>query len=370
MISPIWSEVMDLAKKSLFMSSPNPRVGCVITNKNDEIIGRGFTQAAGSEHAEIMALNDAKSRGSSLKGATVYVSLEPCSHQGRTGPCCDALIKSDVAKVVASIADPNPIVSGQGFAKLQAAGIEIETGPMEEESKALNIGFFSRHLRHRPWVRMKLASSLDGKIALNNGKSQWITTPEARADGHAWRARSCAVLTGIGTVLLDNPILDTRHVQTSRQPHLVVIDSRLETPLNASLFKPQRRILVYAAIEDRSRVTALKDMGAEVVICPEVSLQKTGKVDLNAMMADLARREVNEVHVEAGHMLNGSLIKAGLVDELLLYMAPKLIGTGLGMANLGEHETLDQVTELNFTSIEVIGGDLRFLAHFKNHLPF
>ncbi len=355
-------QALALAQQGLFLTSPNPRVGCVLTNDAGDVIGSGHTQKAGGPHAEIMALRDAQSRGLSTAGATAWVTLEPCSHHGRTGPCCDALIGAGIRKVVASIADPNPLVSGQGFARLRAAGIEVETGPGAEKSRELNIGFFSRMQRGRPWVRMKMAASLDGQTALQNGASQWITSPPARADGHAWRARACAVLTGMGTVRDDNPRLDVREVETPRQPRLVVVDSRLETPVDAALFQPQRPVLIYAAVIDADREAALQARGASIHYLPGQASGNAGKVDLAAMMQDLARHEVNELHVEAGHQLNGSLIRAGLVDECLVYLAPKGLGQGRPMASLGPWSSLEEAVELTFTAIDPIGPDLRILA--------
>jgi diaminohydroxyphosphoribosylaminopyrimidine deaminase/5-amino-6-(5-phosphoribosylamino)uracil reductase len=313
-----------------------------------------------------MALRDAATKGHSTQGATAYVTLEPCSHHGRTGPCCDALIAAGIKKVVASIADPNPLVSGQGFERLRAAGIEVEVGPGAAESRELNIGFFSRMIRKTPWVRMKVAASLDGKTALDNGVSQWITSDPARADGHAWRARSCAVLTGIGTVLEDNPRLDVRLVATPRQPHLVVVDSRLETPLDAHIFIAGRTLYIYAAEQNDAKKTALEARGATVIYLPG----PTGKVDLAAMLHDLARREVNELHVEAGHKLNGSFIREGLVDEFLVYLAPKMIGQGFGMASFGPMTDLSQAVALEFRSTEMVGPDLRIVARVKGRDQF
>ena len=309
----------------------------MIANAADTIIGHGHTQQAGGPHAEIMALRDAFARGHATVGATAYVTLEPCSHHGRTGPCCDALIEAGIKKVVASIADPNPLVAGQGFARLRAAGVEVEVGPGAEASRELNIGFFSRMQRGMPWVRMKIAASLDGVTALDNGASQWITGEAARADGHVWRRRAGAILTGIGTVLEDDPLLNVRlggETPTPRQQPLVIVDSRLQTPLQAQLWRvPDRRVLIYTAIDAQDqRCAALAALGADVHCLPDAQ----GKVDLAAMLADLAKRhEVNELHVEAGHKLNGSLLRAGLVDELLLYLAPTLLGQGRGLANLG-----------------------------------
>jgi diaminohydroxyphosphoribosylaminopyrimidine deaminase/5-amino-6-(5-phosphoribosylamino)uracil reductase len=355
------NNAISLAREALRLSNPNPRVGCVITASDGGLLGQGHTQRSGGPHAEIMALRDAAERGHSVVGATAYVTLEPCSHHGRTGPCCDALIAAGIKKVVASIADPNPLVSGQGFERLRAAGIEVEVGPGAEESRELNIGFFSRMIRKTPWVRIKVAASLDGKTALDNGTSQWITSDEARADGHAWRARSCAVLTGIGTVLQDNPRLDVRLVDTPRQPHLVVVDSRMETPLDAHLFIAGRALYIYASEQNDAKKAALEARGATVVYLPGLN----GKVDLAAMMRDLAQREVNEVHVEAGHKLNGSLIREGLVDEFVVYLAPKIIGQGAGMASLGPLTELSQAIPLQFRSADRLGPDLRIVARVE-----
>ena len=346
---------LQLASRAIGVSAPNPRVGCLLISGSGELLGQGHTQSPPGPHAEIMALRDAAAQGHSVVGATAYVTLEPCSHHGRTGPCCDALIAAGIRRVVASIADPNPLVSGQGFARLRAAGIEVETGPGAAESRELNLGFFSRMIRKTPWVRMKIAASLDGATALENGQSQWITSVAARADGHAWRARSCAVLTGIGTVLQDNPRLNVRLAETSRQPRLVVVDSRLETPLGAQLFIADRALLFYAAVRNDAKQAALEAAGATVVFLPD----QNGKVDLAAMMKDLAQREVNELHIEAGSKLNGSLIRAGLVDEFLVYLAPKLIGQGQGMASFGPLQSLADAVDLEFLSTERVGPDLR-----------
>lgn len=355
-----------LAQDALWLTSPNPRVGALIASSDSSILGQGHTQRTGGPHAEIMALRDAAAQGHSVKGATAYVTLEPCSHHGRTGPCCDALITAGIKKVVASIADPNPQVAGQGFARLRAAGIEVEVGPGAAESRELNIGFFSRMIRKTPWVRMKMAASLDGTTALPNGQSQWITSPEARADGHAWRARACAVLTGIGTVLEDNPRLDVRLLDTPRQPHLVVVDSRLETPLDAHLFIAGRALYIYAAVENYAKKVALEAQGATVIYLPDAN----GKVDLAAMLRDLGRREINELHVEAGSKLNGSLIRAGLVDEFVLYLAPKLLGPGLGMAAFGPLQSLADAVALQFQSVDRVGADLRIVARVTGRDQF
>lgn len=407
-----WMRVaLDAAARAVGVAEPNPRVGCVLVGIDGRQIGAGHTQAVGGPHAEIMALRDAQARGHATTGATAYVTLEPCPHQGRTGPCCEALAAAGVRRVVASIADPNPLVAGQGFGYLRAAGVEVAVGPGAAESRELNIGFFSRMLRKTPWVRLKVAATLDGKTALENGMSQWITSEAARSDGHCWRARADAILTGIGTVLEDNPRLDVRlaapappHTEgpviadpgmansvipdslrsprttirgdpriarearhgsaaiSQRQPMLVVVDSRLETPLDAALFLPGRHVLIYAAVADAARAQALRDRGATVVNMPGRGAGTAHKVDLRGMLADLAARECNELHVEAGHKLNGSLVREGLVDELVVYLAPKLVGQGRDMADFGPLTALEQALRLEFRSATMLGPDLRIVA--------
>ncbi len=361
-----------LAQQALRLSNPNPRVGCVITSADGRVIGQGHTQQAGGPHAEVMALRDAQTQGESVAGATAYVTLEPCSHHGRTPPCCDALVAAGVARVVVATVDPNPLVAGRGIERLRAAGIEVEILPPDSEaaraSRELNIGFFSRMQRGTPWVRMKAAASLDGVTALANGASQWITAPAARADGHAWRARACAVLTGIGTVLDDDPLLNVREVATPRQPHLVVVDSRLQTPPTARLFGvPDRRVFIYAAHEDGTRKQALEARGATVIHLPNAH----GKVDLPALLRDLGPRGVNELHLEAGHKLNGSFVREGLVDEMLLYLAPLLLGSGAhGLASWGPLQALAQGLRMEFHDIQQIGPDLRLIARVAGRAQF
>jgi diaminohydroxyphosphoribosylaminopyrimidine deaminase/5-amino-6-(5-phosphoribosylamino)uracil reductase len=365
-MSPHMMRALTVASKALTLSSPNPRVGCVLVSTNGTIIGEGYTQKAGGPHAEIMALRQAQERGVSTVGATAYVTLEPCCHQGRTGPCCDALVFAGVNKVVASIADPNPLVSGQGFEKLRAAGIEVDIGSGASQSRELNIGFFSRMIRKTPWVRMKIASSIDGKTALDNGVSQWITSEPSRIDGHAWRARSCAILTGIGTVMKDNPELNLRQTDVLRQPHMVLVDSHLSVPLNARIFATNRTTYIYTATGDSSKQDSLEARGASVCSLPG----HNGKVDLVAMLRDLGQHELNELHVEAGHKLNGTLLREGLVDELLIYLAPKLIGQGLGMADFGPLEELSQAVPLDFVTTDRIGPDMRIVARVSGHDRF
>lgn len=346
------------AEKGLFITTPNPRVGCVIV-KNNQVIGAGFTQPAGQAHAEIQALNDAAHRRFDVRGATVYVTLEPCSHYGRTPPCADALIRAGVARVVAAIADPNPLVAGQGVAKLRAAGIEVVCGVLEERAREMNIGFMSRMQRGKPWVRMKAAASLDGKTALHNGSSQWITSGAARDDGHWWRARACAVLTGIGTVLADDPLLNVRAVDTPRQPRRIVVDSQLQ-------ISPDARVLadggtwIVAARANPEKEAQLRDRGAEIIMLPNAH----GKVDLPSLMLELGRRGINELHVEAGFKLNGSLIREKCVDELLMYLAPHLLGDAQGLFDLPALESLEDRQSLAFHEVSRIGPDLRILARF------
>ncbi|MDR2299553.1 MAG: bifunctional diaminohydroxyphosphoribosylaminopyrimidine deaminase/5-amino-6-(5-phosphoribosylamino)uracil reductase RibD [Comamonas sp.] len=361
------NKALEQAAQALFLSSPNPRVGCVIVDDADQTIGQGFTQQAGGPHAEIMALRDAAARGNDVRGATAYVTLEPCSHQGRTGPCCDALVAAGIGKVVGALTDPNPQVAGRGFERLKAAGVAVEVGPGAAESRELNIGFFSRMVRGMPWVRMKAASSLDGVTALHNGKSQWITSSEARADGHAWRARACTVLTGIGTVLEDNPRMNVREVETPRQPRVAVVDSRLDMPLDAHVLQAPSGCLIYTCSTNQSQIEQLQALDATVIHMPNAA----GKVDLAAMLRDLAVRGTNELHVEAGFKLNGSLIREGLVDEFLFYQAPKLLGTGaMGIANFGPLNDLHEGLALELHDVARIGPDLRIVARVEGRSAF
>ena len=349
------------AEKAMYITTPNPRVGCVIVNAQGVLLGAGHTQIAGQAHAEIMALRDAKQQGHDLASSTAYVTLEPCSHQGHTGPCCDALIQAGLARVVVAVQDPNPQVSGNGIARLRQAEIQVDVGVLESKARSLNLGFFKRMIQGTPWIRLKVAASLDGQTALSNGVSQWITSAAARQDGHAWRARACVVLTGIGTVLEDDPHLNVRDVDTPRQPTLVIVDSKLETPLDAKLWQTQRKVWIYCAKEDADRKSALEAKGALVTCLPNAQ----GKVDLRAMQKDLGQRNINEVHIEAGFKLNGSLLAAGVVDELLVYLAPLLIGQGLGMANLGPFEALTQTLKLDIQNVTPVGDDIRLIAHIK-----
>jgi diaminohydroxyphosphoribosylaminopyrimidine deaminase/5-amino-6-(5-phosphoribosylamino)uracil reductase len=295
-----------------------------------------------------------------VRGATAYVTLEPCNHHGRTPPCSDALVRAGLGRVVAAMEDPNPLVAGQGMAKLAAAGIGISTGLLAEQAYELNIGFFSRMTRGLPWVRLKTAASLDGMTALHNGVSQWITGPEARADGHAWRARACAILTGIGTVKADDPQLNVRAVDTPRQPRRMSSTASLRSPFRQDI--GGRRPWIVAALAHPEKEAALRAAGHEVILLPNAS----GKVDLPALMRELGRRQVNELHVEAGGKLNGSLIREGCVDELLVYLAPALIGDGQGMFALPALTDLSHKQHLKFHEVQQIGADLRILARFTH----
>ena len=347
-------QALALAGRGLYTSTPNPRVGCVVVREG-AVVGTGWHEKAGLEHAEVLAL---KAAGERARGATLYLNLEPCSHHGRTPPCVDAVIAAGIRRMVAAVQDPNPKVAGSGFAKLRAAGIAVEQGLREEEARELNVGFFARMRRGRPWVRMKIAASLDGRTALANGKSQWITGEAARADGHRWRARACAVLAGFGTVRDDDPQLNVRGIDTPRQPLKIVVDSKFETSPGARLLK-DGKTLVVGAVNDLKKITALHAMGAETVVIPN----ERGKVELFKLMQELARRELNEIHVEAGTRLNGSLLQAGVVDELLVYLAPSLIGdSGRGMFSLPELTELSQAAPLKIREIERLGTDLRILA--------
>ncbi len=347
---------LDEARKGLYITTPNPRVGCVIV-RDGQIIARGHTQPAGQAHAEVHALQDAAARGVDVRGSTAYVTLEPCSHHGRTPPCCDALVAAGITRVVAALADPNPLVAGQGIARLRAAGIVVEVGVLAEEASTINVGFLHRMKHGRPWVRMKIAASLDGGTALLNGRSQWITASAARDDGHAWRAQACAILTGIGTVQQDDPQLNVRAVQTPRQPRRIIVDSKLEIAPSAKVLQGGGSWIV-AARDDEARAAVLRDAGHEVIMLPNDS----GKVDLDALMRELGRRQINELHVEAGTKLNGSLLRAGCVNELLLYMAPCLLGPAQALANLPELTDLAARIDLEFIDVSRLGPDLRLRA--------
>ncbi len=365
---------LELAQGAMHISMPNPRVGCVLV-RDGQIIGEGHTQPAGQDHAEVQALKNCQARGLSPHGATAYVTLEPCSHFGRTPPCADGLIKAGVARVVAAMHDPNPQVSGNGFIRLQQAGIAVAFGLCQAEAEELNPGFISRMVRQRPWLRLKIAASLDGKTALANGQSQWITSAEARADVQYWRARSCAMLTGSGTVLADDPQLTVRELDGqpwphARQPLRIVLDSQLRTPPNAKILQSGPVLLVHAHNQINhpnpvdtssptlaSRIAALQAAGAQLLALPN----RCGQVDLAALLAELNQCQINEVTVEAGAILNGAWLHSGLVDEIVLYQAPVLLGdTARGMARF-HLDDLQQTQSWQVRQQDRIGPDTRWL---------
>jgi len=387
------SLALSQARLALPISSPNPPVGCVIV-RDGSLIGEGHTQQAGGPHAEVMALRNAQARGESLRGAIAYVTLEPCSHHGRTPPCADALIREGVSRVVVALHDPNPLVAGQGAARLRAAGIVVDELPADHpdalEAREIKIGFLSRMVRQRPWVRLKVAASLDGRTALDNGVSQWITSPAAREDGQRWRARASAVLTGIGTVLDDNPRLDVRAFDAPRQPLRVVLDSRWRMPPDAAMLGTPGGVLVVglppADEAAKGRQAALQATGAEVLEAqPSAVAQGIGaslalsgavvaagvqggaitaspQVDIAWLLPELARRGINELHVEAGARLNGHLIEQGWADEILVYLAPKLLGPGRALAALSPLTGLDGCWQGEVRDLRLIGPDARLIV--------
>lgn len=359
---------LELAASAIGRCEPNPRVGCVVHDAHGRPAGEGATQQAGSAHAEVDALHAARAAGIDVAGGTAWVTLEPCSHHGRTAPCCDALIEARLARVVVASTDPNPLVAGSGVQRLRAAGLSVDlaSGDVARLSRELNIGFFSRMLRQRPWVRMKVAASLDGTTALDNGASQWITGEPARADGHAWRRRAGAVLTGAGTVLEDDPRLDVRLVPCEQQPLRVVIDSRLQAPPESRVYSPPGQALVYCARAAAAPAAALRASGVELVERPGAD----DKVDLAAALDDLAARGVNELHIEAGERLNGSFLRERLVDELLVYLAPRVIGPGRGMFAGRPLARLQDAELLDFVGVDRVGSDLRIVARIAGRDAF
>ncbi len=348
------TQALRLAERGLYTSMPNPRVGCVIV-KAGVVVGEGAHIQAGTPHAEVHALQQA---ADNAKNATAYVTLEPCSHHGRTPPCAEALIQAGVEKVIIAMHDPNPLVSGQGVAQLEAADIEVLTGLMQLQAQALNAGFTSRMTKQLPFVRCKVAASLDGRTALKNGKSQWITSAAARADVQHWRAQSCVMLTGIGTILGDNPSLTVRELDVDRQPMTVIVDSRLRIPLEAKVLN-NPNVLVAFASDEHQQVTQLTQMGVSLIQIPN----EQGKVCLTSLLRHLASIEVNEVMVEGGDGLNGALMALNLVDELILYYAPKLLGSdGKGMFGLPTLTSMEDVLALEVTDVRQFGQDIRILA--------
>jgi diaminohydroxyphosphoribosylaminopyrimidine deaminase / 5-amino-6-(5-phosphoribosylamino)uracil reductase len=353
---------LNLAWKGQYSTTPNPRVGCVFV-RDKVAIAEGFHSKAGEGHAEVQAIANAKAQGISLAGSTAYVTLEPCAHHGRTGPCAEALVATGVQRVVAAVLDPNPLVAGKGLKILKAAGIETTSGVLIEQARWINRGFFSRMERNRPWVRLKVASSADGVSALNNGVSQWITGEEARLDGHHLRAQACAVLSGIGTVKADNPQLNVRGIDTERQPLKVVVDSKLEISPDARLLQTGRILIAHT--EPQTPAWLLTHPNAANIealnVAPVAAGLHAGKVktDLQRLLQELAQRGVNELHLEAGFGLNGSFLQAGLVDEVVQYIAPRFLGPGQGLFRLPELEALPAYVEWTIHSFEQKGQDLR-----------
>ena len=348
-----------LAEQGLYTTQPNPRVGCVIV-KNHQIIGQGAHLKAGEPHAEVFALREA---GANAEGADAYVTLEPCNHHGRTPPCVDALINAGVKRVVVAMQDPNPLVAGNGIKRLKAQGIEVEVGLMEVESKLLNLGFILRMTCALPYVRCKVAASLDGRTALNNGKSLWITGEPARLDVQHWRAQSCAIVTGIGTVLTDNPTMNVRLANTSRQPLRVIVDSNLQTPVDCKMLNPEllasSPVLIAYAQDANDKAAALTATGAQLLHLPG----RNGRVTLQVLLENLATRGVNEVLLEAGQGLNGAFLSAGLIDEFIFYYAPKLMGADAkGMFAISELTEMQHATDLQIFDVRQIGQDIRVRA--------
>lgn len=367
-----WGQTLALAAQAVGLSDPNPRVGCMILSADGRVLGQGHTQQAGGPHAEVMALRDAQSKGHDVRGATAYVTLEPCAHHGRTPPCADAFVAAGLGKVRIALSDPNPLVAGQGIERLRAGGVATELLAPDHAvalaARELNIGFLSRMVRKRPWVRLKVAASLDGRTALPDGRSQWITGDAARADGHAWRARATAVLTGIGTVLDDNPRLDVRAMSVARQPWRVVLDSHWRTPPDAALMggNPADVTVIGLAgaqnddADTAARCAALIAAGVHAIDLPAGA--DPARIDLGAALAYLARRGVNELHVEAGARLNAAFIQGGWVDELLVYLAPSVIGPGLPFADLGLLPDLAAAPRFEWRDMARVGDDLRLIA--------
>lgn len=351
------TQALQLAERSIGLSDPNPRVGCVIGRETGEVLGHGFTQRAGDAHAEVMALRDAAAQGVSVAGATAWVTLEPCAHQGRTPPCTQALIGAGIARVVVALTDPFPQVAGRGIEQLRTAGIEVvvATGAITQSARELNVGFLSRCERQRPWVRLKVAASIDGRTALADGSSQWLTGESARADVHAWRRRAAAVVTGIGTVLRDDPRMDVRLVPTSLQPLRVILDSRLRTPTTARILEPPGAALIVAS------AIAVASCARHDIECVALSREAEGheRPSIRAVLEELNRRDVNEVHVEAGATLNGAWMGGGWVDELLLYLAPTLLGPGRPIAELPPLNGLAEASRWTLLEASAFGADLR-----------
>ena len=346
------ARALTLARRGLYSTDPNPRVGCVLV-RDGRVVGEGWHEWAGQAHAEVMAMAQAQDLS---RGATAYVTLEPCCHYGRTSPCTQALLEGGVTRVVAAMEDPNPRVAGKGLAQLRQAGVTVDCGVLEAEARELNPGFIRRMSQGRPWVRIKLAMSLDGRTALASGESRWITGPEARQDVQRLRARSSAVVTGADTLLADDPSLNVRLDIPVQQPLRVVLDSRLRTPPTARTLGLPGQVLILTARRDPGPVEALKATGAEVLVLPSGS----GGLDLAAVTAELSRRQINELHLECGPTLAGAWLAAGLMDELVVYMAPLLLGdSARGLFSLPDIQRMEQRRGLEIIDIRAVGRDWR-----------
>ncbi len=348
------SRALALAKKGYYTTDPNPNVGCVLV-KQGKIIAEGWHAKAGREHAEIVALQNA----GETQAATAYVTLEPCNHQGKTPPCCDALIEAGIRRVVVAMQDPNPLVAGSGLQRLRAAGMDVECGILEQDANALNCGFVKRMQTGLPWVISKMAMSLDGRTAMASGESRWITSPQARQDVHRLRARSSAIMTGIATVLADDCALTARLPADIDvvQPIRVVLDSTLQMPLDAKMLSLPGRTLILACLDNAEKKQALQQCGAEVFILPADENQR---VDLYAAMKLLGQCPINQVLIEAGPTLNGALLKSGLVDEWVVYMAPSLLGDGgRGLFKMPQLHCMADKIELSVRQIRAVGPDIR-----------
>jgi diaminohydroxyphosphoribosylaminopyrimidine deaminase / 5-amino-6-(5-phosphoribosylamino)uracil reductase len=353
------TRALQLAEQGMNTTMPNPRVGCVIV-KDGKVVGEGAHLKAGEPHAEIYAIRQAGARAS---GAIAYVTLEPCNHTGRTPPCSQAIVDAGIAKVICSMKDPNPLVAGQGLAHLQTHNVEVASGLMQTQAEALNVGFISRMTRNTPYVRSKIAASLDGKTALDNGASQWITSEPARLDVQHWRARSCVILTGVGTVLADNPSMSVRIPANTLQPMRIIVDSALKTPTDAKILRFENKscgnVLIAFAKASQKKQAQLLAAGAELLCIPN----EEGKVCLKTLLNHLAYREINEVLVEGGEGLNGALLVAGLIDELLIYYAPKLMGAAAkGMFAMPAFTQMNQAIDMQIIDVRQIGNDIRLRA--------
>jgi len=370
-----------LAKKGQYTTHPNPRVGCVIVKNNTPIktIGEGYHQKAGQPHAEINALRSIKKEGDT-KGATAYVTLEPCSHTGKTPPCANALIEAEISRVVIAMQDPNPQVAGQGIQRLRDAGITVEVGVLEEQARALNVGFIKRMEQGLPWVRIKLAMSLDGRTAMASGESQWITGSAARQDVQRLRAKADAILTGSGTVLEDDPSLNVRITSEElgldkrleyQEPLRVILDSNLKTPSQAKMLKLAGDTLIYTCSDNKEKSQALEQAGATIVLLDHVKVGGCASLPLSVVLQDLARKQINEVHVEAGAILCGALLQENLVDEIIIYMAPTIMGADArGLFNLPELSQMKDKIDLKIQDIRALGDDWRLqITPIKSHPP-